>query len=233
VGAAAALSVAALAAVHLLAGRLGFIEAMPRSRWLSAAGGASVAYVFVHIFPELAAAQRVLAESGGWLQGVKHHAYLVALGGLAAFYGVERYMQSLRPAAGAGAYLSHIGAFAVYNLLVGYLVVERAGRGLGAMALFALAMALHLFVNDHGLRDHHPQRYEHTGRWILAAAVAAGRLDGATVDLAEPAVHLLVAFVAGGTVLNAIKEELPGERESRFAPFLLGAAGYSALLAAV
>lgn len=41
----------ALALVHLLVGKLPFIDAVPRSRWLSIAGGVSVAYVFVHILP--------------------------------------------------------------------------------------------------------------------------------------------------------------------------------------
>lgn len=38
------------------------------------------------------------------------------------------------------------------------------------------------------------------------------------------------AFLAGGMILNVLKEELPEERESRFTAFLSGAAGYAALL---
>ncbi len=44
---------------------------------------------------------------------------------------------------------------------------------------------------------------------------------------------MLIAFLAGGVVLNALKEELPKGRESCFAAFLSGAAGYTALLFAV
>jgi len=40
--------------IHLLIGRLAFLRAIPRSRWLSAAGGVAVAYVFLHVLPELA-----------------------------------------------------------------------------------------------------------------------------------------------------------------------------------
>lgn len=43
----------ALAVVHLFAGGLRAIDRVPRSRWLSFGGGISVAYVFVHLFPEL------------------------------------------------------------------------------------------------------------------------------------------------------------------------------------
>ena len=45
---------AGLAAIHLFSGRLRFVRVIPRSRWLSAASGISVAYVFVHLLPDLA-----------------------------------------------------------------------------------------------------------------------------------------------------------------------------------
>ncbi len=51
---AALIAALGLAAVHLFAQRMRFIALVPRSRWLSAAGGVSVAYVFVHVLPELA-----------------------------------------------------------------------------------------------------------------------------------------------------------------------------------
>jgi hypothetical protein len=53
--------------VHAIGGRLRFLDVIPRSTWLSLAGGISVAYVFVHLLPELAAGPRAL---GGPLE---HH----------------------------------------------------------------------------------------------------------------------------------------------------------------
>lgn len=50
--------------VHLFAGKLRFLDGTPRSRWLSFAGGISVAYVSVHVFPELAETQEQL--HGSW-----------------------------------------------------------------------------------------------------------------------------------------------------------------------
>jgi len=83
------LAAVTLALVHVLAGKLRFLEGIPRSRWLSLAGGISVAYVFARLLPELAEAQERLGESaGGVLARLEHHAYLLALAGLAIFYGV-------------------------------------------------------------------------------------------------------------------------------------------------
>ena len=52
-----------LALTHLLAGKFKF-SFMPRNMWLSFAGGLSVAYVFIHLLPELADGQEVLLEKG-------------------------------------------------------------------------------------------------------------------------------------------------------------------------
>ena len=44
---------------------------------------------------------------------------------------------------------------------------------------------------------------------------------------------VLFAFLAGGVILNVIKEELPEEQESLFWAFALGAALYTVLLLAL
>jgi hypothetical protein len=81
----------AFALIHLFAGKLRFLETTPRSIWLSFASGVSVAYVFVHILPELSQAQETITGAvGEALSFLEHHVYLLALLGLAIFYGLER-----------------------------------------------------------------------------------------------------------------------------------------------
>ena len=96
--------------------------------------------------------------------------------------------------------------------------------------LFFIAMALHFVVNDYGLREDHKALYTRIGRWVLTAAVFAGWLVGLLVDIPEPAIAVLTAFLSGGIILNVLKEELPRERESRFWALVLGAAIYAAIL---
>lgn len=89
--------IAVLASVHLFAGRLRFLDVTPRSRWLSAAGGISVAYVFIHILPDLAEEQETLREvAGESLAFIEYHIYLISLVGLAVFYGLERAAKASR-----------------------------------------------------------------------------------------------------------------------------------------
>ena len=84
-----ALLTASLAVIHLLSGKLRFLDAVPRSRWLSAAGGISVAFVFVHLLPDLAEEQKTIREATGEsFNFLDYNVYLLSLIGLTAFYGL-------------------------------------------------------------------------------------------------------------------------------------------------
>lgn len=235
-----ALTLAALALTHVFGGRLHVLDVVPRSRWLSFAGGISVAYVFLHLLPELAERQEAVAAAVGSARGfLEDHVYLVALLGLAVFYGLERAVKTSQRVrrecdgddrSSAGVFWLHIASFAVYNALIGYLLVRREARDLTGLVLFAIAMILHFVVNDFGLRKDHQDTYVHVGRWVLAAAVVVGWVVGLLFELPEAALGMSFAFLAGGVVLNVLKEELPEERASHFGAFALGTALYAVLL---
>jgi zinc transporter ZupT len=53
---------------------------------------------------------------------------------------------------------------------------------------------------------------------------------GNLVQISEIHLGLVLAFIAGGTILNVLKEELPEERKSNFWTFLIGVVLYSVLL---
>lgn len=239
VGVAGGLAVG-LAAVHLFAGQLRFLRSIPRSRWLSFGSGVSVAYVFVHILPDLSAAQETVQQDlNPGLAFLEHHVYLLALLGLAVFYGLERAANVSRQrnqeagsgdVTSSGVFWLHMIIFAFYNALIGYLLLHRESSERAGVWLFAIAMALHFLVNDYGLREHHKKMYDQVGRWVLAAAVITGWVIGSRAELSEAAIATLFSFLAGGVVLNVLKEELPEQRESRFWAFAAGAGGYAALL---
>ena len=232
---------AALAIVHIIAGQLRFLDILPRSRWLSLAGGISVAYVFIHLLPELSAQQQAFEQNNGFdlVAYLEHHAYVLALVGLVVFYGLERSAKLSRGRnrqAGQenipslGVFWVHIASFAVYNAIIGYLLLHREEKDTGSLLLYFFAMALHFVVNDHGLWQNYKTDYDRYGRWVLALAVIVGWGIGVVTELQELAIAVLLAFVAGGIILNILKEELPEEQESRFWFFILGAGVYATLL---
>lgn len=214
-----------------------FIHYIPRSGWLSFAGGVSVAYVFLHLLPELAAAEEVLAETGDGLGPVGDQlVWIVAAAGLLLFYGIEvatrrtrGEVRGERGSAGPVFWFS-MASYAVYNLLIAYLLHQRAEEGLTELVLFVLAMAMHFLVNDFALREHHKEPYGAIGRWLLVAGIVAGAALGASLQLPETVVAASIAFIGGGVVLNVMKEELPTEAESRFRIFATGLLGYAVLL---
>lgn len=178
--------------------------------------------------------------------------FLIALAGLLAFYGLDRLAKlsrSRREGApvrgGRGAegaaeaatsprvFWVHMASFGIYNLIVGYLLLHREVMTTRALAFFAAAMALHFVVTDYGLNEDHKTPYRRVGRWLLAAAVAAGWALGAATAVPDWTIAALTAFLGGGVMLNVLKEEVPSERQSRFWAFAAGAAGYAALLLAI
>ncbi|AEH36786.1 hypothetical protein [Halopiger xanaduensis] len=243
----------ALALTHLFAGRLGVGGRIPRSRWLSAAGGVSVAYVFVHLLPGVHEAATTLDayELPTPTAFADHHGYLIALLGFVTFYGLEQLARRSRRSRrsesasssepestrtdrsrtderpGTGVFWLHVGAFAAYNAIVASLLWDRA---LGGLLPFGVAMALHFIVTDDGLREHHGRTYHRRGRWVLSAAVLVGFAGGAALEGTDVLVAVFLPFLSGGVILNVIKEELPSDRKSRFWAFTAGAAGYAALL---
>ena len=232
-----------LALVHFFAYKLHF-SSVPRSKWLSAAGGISVAYVFIHLLPELSEFQKSLEEMKNLaFDFFSHHVYLIALFSLCLFYGLERAAKlskdSEREApsgrekeleSNSSIFWIHVSSFSVYNALIGYLLVHREDENTWSLFLFVIAMAFHFVVNDYGLVDHYRKGYIHKGRWIITIAILAGWGVGAFTTISETILSVLFAFVAGGVVLNVLKEELPEERKSNFWAFLAGVAFYTILL---
>jgi hypothetical protein len=243
-----ALAVLLLGLVHGLTPRLHFLEGTPRSIWLSIAGGVSVAYVFVHLLPELAQGQRDISSEVA-VRAAERHVYLIALFGLLVFYGLDRLAKVARSKragvtvadgrrsdeeppvdAGPKVFWIHMASFGIYNALIGYLLLHREQMTRVSLGFFVVAMALHFLVTDYGLNEDHKQLYRRFGWWVLCAALGVGWLVGTQLSVNKAAIAAVTAFVGGGVVLNILKEEVPSERQSRFWAFALGAVVYSALL---
>lgn len=226
-----------LAIIHVFGYRLTFLQAIPRSKWLSMAGGISVGYVFVHLLPELQEFQEHINTSTR-LDMFVNHTYCMAMLGLVGFYGIERAVKvhdlrkKERPTLqiNKSIFWVHITSFATYNALIGYLLVHRESDTTLALVLFFVAMAFHFFVNDYGLLANHEESYLRIGRWIVSGAVLAGWLLGLFTTISETVLAFIFSFLAGAIVLNVLKEELPEERKSNFWAFLIGALAYSLLL---
>src|SRR5262245_47804853 len=117
-------------------------------RWVSAAAGVSVAYVFVDVLPELGAQHRAFLEAvGRGVRFAEQRIYALALVAFVTLYGLEHIVLATRErdrvvaetGVGGVLYWLHIAGFAAYSGLIGYLLVERAERGPVALAVYVIA----------------------------------------------------------------------------------------------
>jgi hypothetical protein len=211
-----------------------------RRRWISAAAGVSVAYAFVDVLPELAEQNKVITAAAG-NDGIfaEQRIYILALLSFVVLYGLQHMVLSSREARrsavedGRGhdrVYRVHLAGFAAYSALIGYLLVERADRGVAALVVYTLAMAIHVLIVNHTLSREHGSVYLRAGHWWLAASVIVGWAAGAMMPLSSLAFARLFALLAGGVVITSIGAELPSDREGRFWPFCVGAVAFALLL---
>jgi hypothetical protein len=234
-------AIIALAAVHLGAGTTASLRRKWRSRALSAAAGISVCYVFLELLPDLTAHQAVI-DTGGFLPGLEHHVYILAMVGLTVFFAVETVSRKSRHRnlhsgtsefTGTGAFWFSTVSFVILNASIGYAIASPGDEAVEPLWLFALVMGLHFLANDCSLVEHHGKRYERTGRWLLVGGLVAGWLIGMVprFEIPPAALALVLAFIAGGTILNILRNELPDtDRTADVAAFALGASAYGVLL---
>lgn len=235
------LSILILCLTHIFVNKLK-LSAIPRSKWLSIAGGISVTYIFLQSFPELQEFQLALEhEDIHSIPGIAElEIYFIALLGLTFFYGLEnktkKSVESDRkpdPGNGeenTGMFWIHISSFAIYNFIIAYLLLNKEDVSTLGMITYTIAMSFHLIVTDHSLEDHFKNSYQQKGRWILVVALFLGWLTSLWLIIPKIFLGMIFAFIAGGIIMNVLKEELPRERDSNLTAFCLGVLFYSLIL---
>lgn len=217
-------------AIHLFSKYLS-LDHLPLRRFLSFAGGVSVAYVFMHLLPAVSRGQQHVAEQIGIDSGFsRYFVYLIALLGFALFYAMEHFAIKTwsegddpdSPRVQSRLFWFHIAFFVAYNMMIGYLVASDPYQSGLRMLLYFIALGLHFFTNDWNLRRHHKEDYDRYGRYLLAGGILAGWLIGALSQYPEVVLVIVEAFISGAIVLNAIKEELPSGKNSNLTVFLSG-----------
>lgn len=223
------------AAALVLAGFHAFTPALLRlpsrhqGRLASFSGGAGLAYVFLYLLFELvrngATEIHALAPVG---PDPLETLFIVLLSALSATYVLQMHLQKtvdLR-----NDHRGYVALFLTYNVLVGAGLLEEARWGALNLAFYVAALGLHLLFNDVFLQ--HSFRHVHRGTW--RAALASGPLVGCFVATAlavpEGVLYGLLAVIAGGTIVNVFRRELPEVQSFRPVAFIGGVAAYALLI---
>ncbi len=250
------LAVLVLALWHILCGRLPLIHRMEHSNWLSFSGGVAVAYVFESLLPKLGEWQGLIVDKekmknaapkicedlglvdycGGLPKFINYEIFFLALTGLVLFLWVDWAAQGRKAKSSdfghghSGLFGLHIGIFAAYNVLIGYITAHNILPGRFVQALLVMALALHFLGINHTLWIHYRERFDNLGRWVFAVALFVGWVLGVLTDFAETIYIGMYSFLAGAIIVSVFNDELPNRHEGQFWPFFMGVLLYTYLM---
>jgi hypothetical protein len=198
--------------------------------FISFAGGVAVAYVFLHMMPDLVEYNRPIGRflfSHKWLTAFTELLiYIVALLGFLIYYGFDLLAEGYQkkgPYKGM-VYGLHLTMFCFYNFLITYTMSLRAMGSLTATLLFTLAMALHFVLTDRKFSRFYNVTFNHLGRFILICALFIGWLFSVIFDPVNILVAaFMFAFLAGSILLNVFREEFPSRGLTSYCWFSFGA----------
>ena len=202
---------------------------------LSFGAGMSIAYVFVHVMPELHAVRESFAEGmGSPLPFRGMVVYYLALVGFLLFFFMDRLGERLERADGetgaAHAFRLDVGGFAAYVGLMGYVLVRNLGETHTFTVFFAATIAIHFLALDHALAAKHGSAYRRIGRFVLAGMAILGWGLGLALPMPESVIALVVAFISGAVVMNATIMEIHSEKGGHLLPFAAGGLIYGLIL---
>ncbi len=213
-------------------------------RFLSLAGGVSVAYVFIHLLPELhiIGAEYIHLTTHRSLTIQEYWVYIAALIGFMFSYGLQNMVTWSRLTMKKESleekeekkekiiYAIHVGGFVIYVWLISYLLVYDTEKDTISLILYTVAMGLHFLVINHSLYQEHGSLYEQKGKNVLALASLAGWLIAIYIEFPANIIFTIIGFVSGAVIMNSLINELPDGKEGKFPAFLLGGILYAVLL---
>ncbi|HET9952306.1 MAG TPA: hypothetical protein VFS09_10990 [Candidatus Eisenbacteria bacterium] len=202
---------------------------------LSFGAGMSVAYIFIHVMPELHAVRASFAEGMNVPLPLKGMVvYYLALVGFLLFYFMDQLRERMARSDGetgeVHAFRLDIGGFAAYACLMGYLLVRNLGESHVSTAFFGVTIAVHFLALTHSLEAEHGVAYRRIGRFVLAGMSLLGWGLGLAFPLPQHVLALLVAFISGAVVMNATIMEIHSQKEGHLLPFAAGGLIYGLIL---
>jgi hypothetical protein len=219
----------ALAGFHVLSVLFRDLPARHRAILTSVSGGAGLAYVFLYLLFELvsegAAKLHALVPLGPEPLATL---FLLLLSALSVTHILQMQLEktpSLQDDHRGFALL-----FLAYNLLAGAGVVEEATWGIQNLVFYVTAIGFHLLFNDLFLLHRFPAHHSWRWRSALGAAPVLGCGLAAGFGLPAGALYASLALLAGGTITNAFRSELPEQRSFRPIAFAAGVVGYGAVI---
>ncbi len=178
----------------------------------SFAGGLAVAYVFVHLLPELELGHELLGQ----------RIYVLVLAGFLLVYGIEHGLSRRTDDDPGPVYAVRLGVAAVYNALVVFTLGAQIPDSLVLALVFLGSLSLHIVSMDHGLQEQF-EGHHRRSRVVLMLAVVGGAAASLRFEGHELEVDIATALLAGFIMWQVFRDELPKAGRGRFGWLLAGA----------
>jgi multisubunit Na+/H+ antiporter MnhB subunit len=230
---------------HVASNRAKLLNAFKTHGWISFSAGASVAYVFVHVFPEIGIYQQHIAGNTGHHQPVSfinQPLYLAALGGLCFLYLLDTIEEQSydENSSSLQARKYNMTLFSVrsvlyvlYNIMIAYIITQRPGEGLMNIFLIAIALILHFIVANIRAHERYGELYEKYMRWPAAGGLISGWFLGVIIDLPDVITVTIFSLIGGMITYIALKSELPQTGHKAPYHFFAGAFIYALIVLAI
>lgn len=227
--------------VHISTNYIKLLDRKPKDRLMSFVSGGSIAYVFLHLVPELTHYQEVADQATlpFWIESLDYSAYLMTLVGIAFFYGINQLNEKSKAKKEKNENISQsssfvfaleILGFSLYNVLIGYLLVDLSGEKIPDYLIYFIVFSFHFIANNRVLHLTHEDLYTHIGRWVLAISVFLGWVLYYFTNTSDLNIAYFSSFLTGGIILNILNDELPAEKNSSYPSFIMGLVFITVLL---
>ena len=215
----ASLCVLAIGSCHWLASWVASRSEQQQQRLASVGGGAGLAYVFLHLLPELASGGSELSEAPGLIDYVptplaEALLFLVALGGVLLVFSLNVLMKQREGSPPFAVWLQLFNVAAI-NYLYAYSLPSMISTGIGYGVLFTVALSAHVLLTDRYAAEHHPQRFRRRNRWLGSSALVFGLLHAFVLHpVDELTLAVATAFLGGGLLMSVFRDELPDAHQA-------------------
>ena len=229
------LCVLVIASAHWLASKIATRPDREQVRWASFGGGAGIAYVFVHLLPELASHGQALSKAPGMetfapTPITEALLFLIALAGIMVTYSLDVLATHERQAGRVAGSL-HTLNFAAISYLYAYSLPSLISTGLAYGVLFTIAISAHVLLADRTMAARHPTIFRTRTRWLGTAALVLGLLHAALLHpVADLHLAIATAFLGGGLLMAVFREELPAVNRTRLGWLVAGTVSMASLL---
>lgn len=214
---------------HYLCSYLKRIPGVSPEKIISFAGGVAVAYVFLHMLPDLVETRDKIHDLLSMVTVMTPFkdfgVFIIALIGFEVFYLLERFTSEAdldSQQTERRHYWLNLWMYFIYNFTITYTMIIRIRTGPMYAVLFALAMALHFVLTDNRFKRYFPNFFDARSHIYLLTALLLGYVGAIIFPANVYAFAILTAFLSGAVLYNSFAEEIALDRQTSMTSFFLG-----------